>query len=169
MPCWATWATGGATLWGTEALDDAEIRPILDGALEEVVRGIVAHYAAPEAWLRAHVDDLQARFANRVLADPLLRLARDPLRKLAPSDRLVGAARVAEEAGVMPANLAWGYRRGTGFRRPGGSHGRRTAKAHRSEGVESVLEAVCAIERDEPLGRAVLERYRLLHEEARWR
>jgi len=27
---------------------------------------------------------------------------------------------------------------------------------------------VCAIERDEPLGRAVLERFRLLHEEARW-
>lgn len=153
---------------GYQVLDDPVVRPIFDGALEEAVRGIVAHYAALEAWLRAHVEDLKARFANRVLADPLLRLARDPLRKLAPSDRLVGAARVAEEAGVMPVNLAWAIAGGLAFDAPEDPLAVEVQKRIAREGVESVLEAVCAIERDEPLGRAVLERFRLLHEEARW-
>jgi 2-oxoisovalerate dehydrogenase E1 component len=48
------------------------------------------------------------RFANRALADPVSRLARDPLRKLAPGDRLVGAARLVERHGIRPEGLSWG-------------------------------------------------------------
>ncbi len=153
---------------GYEVLDDPVVRPIFEGALEEAIRGIVAHYAAPEAWLRAHVEDLKARFANRVLADPVLRLARDPLRKLAPSDRLVGAARVAGEAGILPVNLAWGIAGALAFDAAQDPLAVALQGRIVREGVEAVLESVCAIGRDEPLGQAVLERYRLLHKEERF-
>jgi mannitol-1-phosphate 5-dehydrogenase len=46
--------------------------------------------------------DLEVRYGNRALADPLERVARDPIRKLAGDDRLVGAARLALDAGVEP-------------------------------------------------------------------
>jgi len=154
---------------GYEALEDPEIRPILSDALNESVRGIVAHYHADEGWLRAHVADLLARFANRVLADPVARLGRDPLRKLAPSDRLVGAARVAEEAGIVPANLAWGIAGALAFDAPEDTIAVQLRQRIAAEGVEAVLESVSEIRRDEPLGLAVLERYRLLHQQARWR
>ena len=154
---------------GYEALEDTEIRPIFDGALEESLKGIVAHYGVSESWLRAHVADLTRRCANRALADPILRLARDPLRKLAPSDRLVGAARLAESAGIMPLNLAWGIAAGLAFDSPQDPIAVELQKRIAAEGIEGVLASVCEIKADEPLGMAVLERYRRLGQGERWR
>ncbi len=154
--------------FGYNALEDAEIRPILNAALEESLRGIVAAYRANEAWLRNHVADLLARCANRALADPVLRLARDPLRKLAPDDRLVGAARAAEAAGNMPLALAWGIAAALAFDAAEDPIAVELQQRIEQEGVEAVMEAVCRIAHDEPLGCAILKRYRLLGEEARW-
>ncbi len=153
---------------GYEALDDPEVRPILQGALEEAVQGIVARYGVEEAWLRAHVADLLARFANRVLADPILRLGRDPLRKLAPEDRLVGAARVAEDAGITPLNLAWGIAGALRFDAPEDALAGALQARIAAEGVAAVMADVCGIAADEPLGAAVLDRYTKLGEEERW-
>jgi mannitol-1-phosphate 5-dehydrogenase len=47
-----------------------------------------------------------ARFENAALDDPIERVARDPRRKLGCHDRLLGAARLAEAAGVLPVRLA---------------------------------------------------------------
>lgn len=153
---------------GYEALEDREIRPILNAALDESLQGIVAKYGASEDWLRAHVADLLRRFANRVLADPVLRLARDPVRKLAPSDRLVGAARVAETAGLLPLNLAWAIAGALAFDSPEDPIAVSLQQRVQAEGLEAVMAALCAINAQEPLGQAVLERHRLLREEKRW-
>jgi mannitol-1-phosphate 5-dehydrogenase len=144
---------------GYQALEDAIIRPILDAALEESLMGIVTLYDASEKWLRAHVADLTARFANRALADPVLRLARDPLRKLAPSDRLVGAARVAEATGVTPVNMAWGIAGALAFDAPQDPLALELQTRIRAEGIGVVLQQVCEIKPQEPLGVAVLDRY----------
>ncbi|MHB1354647.1 MAG: mannitol dehydrogenase family protein [Anaerolineae bacterium] len=154
---------------GYEALEDKEIRLILDAALEESLLGIVMRYHADETWLRTHVDDLKERFANRVLADPVLRLGRDPLRKLAPDDRLVGAARTAETTGYTPLNLAWGIAAGLVFDAPGDDKAVEMQKRIAQEGIAAVMESVCAIKPNEPLGQAVLERYSHLQSKARWR
>lgn len=153
---------------GYEALEDKEIRPILDAALEESLLGIVARYHADETWLRAHVDNLKERFANRVLADPVLRLGRDPLRKLAPDDRLVGAARTAEATGHTPLNLAWGIAAGLAFDAPDDDKAVEMQKHIAQQGIAAVMESVCAITPNEPLGLAVLERYSQLLRDERW-
>jgi len=153
---------------GYKALEDPEIRPIFDGALEEALKGIISHYDAPEEWLRAYVADLTARLANRVLADSVFRLARDPLRKLAVSDRLVGAARMSEMTGVTPLNLAWAIAGALSFDSSQDPIAVELQERIAAEGVESVLESVCEISGDEPLGVAILERYRRLHEKDRW-
>jgi len=153
---------------GYKALEDPEIRPIFDGALEESQKGIESYYGASGEWLGAFVADLTARLANRVLADPVLRLARDPLRKLAPSDRLVGPARMAESVGITPVNLALAIAGALSFDAPQDPMAVELQERIAAEGVESVLESVCEISRDEPLGVAILERYRRLHEKDRW-
>jgi len=55
---------------------------------------------------RALLDDLFVRYRNRALADPVARVARDPWRKLAGDDRLIGAARLCHAQGVVPAAIA---------------------------------------------------------------
>ncbi len=53
-----------------------------------------------------HVDDLLHRFDNRALGDTNERVARDPERKLAAGDRLVGALRNALELGLPSRHLS---------------------------------------------------------------
>ena len=49
-----------------------------------------------------------ARFSNTLLNDPILRVAREPFRKLGLHDRLIGASQLALRSGVIPKNLILG-------------------------------------------------------------
>jgi mannitol-1-phosphate 5-dehydrogenase len=60
------------------------------------------------AGFRAHAGDLLARMLNPFLGDPVARVARDPARKLAWDDRLVGSMRLVAREGLRPRRLAAG-------------------------------------------------------------
>jgi len=49
-----------------------------------------------------------ARFSNVLLYDPILRVAREPFRKLGLQDRLIGASQLALSTGVIPEKLILG-------------------------------------------------------------
>jgi mannitol-1-phosphate 5-dehydrogenase len=57
---------------------------------------------------REYADDLLARMVNPFLHDSVERVGRDPERKLAWDDRLVGTLRVSLQQGVKPARYAFG-------------------------------------------------------------
>ena len=56
----------------------------------------------------AYADDLLARMVNPHLLDTVERVGRDPARKLAWDDRLIGTVRVALAMGVRPERYAFG-------------------------------------------------------------
>jgi mannitol-1-phosphate 5-dehydrogenase len=56
----------------------------------------------------AYVDDLMERMINPHLRDAVERVIRDPRRKLAWDDRLIGTMRLALEAGIKPHRYARG-------------------------------------------------------------
>ena len=128
--------------------------------------GIRAEYGAEETWLQEHTDDLLRRFGNRALADTIFRLARDPLRKLGPEDRLVGAARLAEKAGRTPEALSWGIAAGYLFDDANDPMAVTLQRRIATEGLPSVVAMVSGIESDEPLGDLVLDGYRKLRDGA---
>ena len=148
--------------FGYDALADPEVRSVLEGALAESAQGIAACYGADPAWLQAHVDDLLRRFDNRVLQDPISRLARDPLRKLAPEDRLVGAARLAERAGLEPVHLATGIAAALAYDQPDDPMAVRLSRRIADEGLPQVMDAVSGILAGEPLGALVLRAHAAL-------
>jgi mannitol-1-phosphate 5-dehydrogenase len=84
------------------------------------------------------------------------------VRKLGPSDRLVGAARVAEGAGLQPEALSLGIAAGYSFDHPDDPIARTLQQRIVREGLEAVLEDVSHIRPDEPLGVLILEGYRKL-------
>jgi mannitol-1-phosphate 5-dehydrogenase len=88
------------------AIRDPEIRRAVLAAMEEGRRGLMRRYGAALAGTRAELERIVSRFENAALGDPVLRVGRDPLRKLRREDRLVGAALLAREAGVAPRRLA---------------------------------------------------------------
>ncbi|MCL1795907.1 MAG: mannitol dehydrogenase [Clostridia bacterium] len=83
-----------------EAMADAEIRGAVRDAMDESARALRALYPDESAGISADADGLMERFQNTGLRDPVARVCADPLRKLSPEDRLVGALRACEEAGI---------------------------------------------------------------------
>lgn len=61
----------------------------------------------PEGY-RTYADDLLKRMINPFLMDTIERVARDPQRKLAWDDRLIGTMRLAHSVGVDPRRYAIG-------------------------------------------------------------
>lgn len=60
------------------------------------------------AGYQAYADDLLERMVNPYLRDLIERVARDPRRKLAWQDRLIGTMRLALDAGIQPQRFALG-------------------------------------------------------------
>ncbi|MFV0406029.1 MAG: hypothetical protein ACK5LN_04295 [Propioniciclava sp.] len=84
------------------------IRAWVRNAMVESAVALAARYHRPLGPLLDHIDDLLHRFTNRALGDPLVRVARDPDRKLASDDRLLGAYRNCQEHGVDPRHVVLG-------------------------------------------------------------
>ena len=152
--------------FGYQALEDAVIHPLFESALAESRDSIVTAHGVEATWLEVHIADLTRRFANRALGDTVIRLARDPLRKLGPEDRLVGAARLAEKAGVTPDALSWGIAAGYCFDDANDPMAVALQRRIAAEGLDAVLADVSGIEADEPLAALVRERLRRLREGA---
>lgn len=144
---------------GYEALADPQIRPLLDQALDEAAQALVAEYGFDPRVLRAHVADIVVRLANRPLGDTIFRLARDPIRKLGSTDRLVGGARLALKHGIEPDALSWGIAAGLAFDDPGDPQASRLQEMLREGGLDTILAQVCGLDPAGPLAGMVRERY----------
>lgn len=95
---------GHTFIW--QAVADIELRYLVRGAMLQAAEAIAVRYRVPAGPLAAHVDDLLARFGNAGLADTTERVGRDPLRKMQPADRMLGAYGACRAAGSLPTYLA---------------------------------------------------------------
>ena len=65
-------------------------------------------YKIESKFLKLYAKKELSRFSNLLLYDPIIRVAREPFRKLAPNNRLIGAAQLALFCGIVPENLIIG-------------------------------------------------------------
>ena len=89
-----------------QAIARPDIYHFVRAAMLEIALALAKHYSTPVAPLIDHVDDLLYRFGNHATADTVERVGRDPERKLAASDRMFGAYRLAVETGMPRRYLA---------------------------------------------------------------
>lgn len=91
-----------------EAIDDPDVRIIVQNAMLESAQALVKHYGVDMNWMLGHIGDLLGRFTNAALKDTCARVGGDPARKLSPSDRMVGSMSLAMAEGITPAYIAAG-------------------------------------------------------------
>lgn len=90
------------------AIEDPEILKVVTGVMSECSAMLCKrHGFAPEA-MAAYSASTVNRFRNPYLVDEVKRVAREPMRKLAPSDRLIGPMSLAIEYGLSVDNYAVG-------------------------------------------------------------
>lgn len=152
------WLRGRTTI--AEAVSDTYLRPIIAGCLLESRRALLGAHPVLGDDVHGPVAEALARYANPVLADPVTRVARDPLRKLAPRDRLLGPAQLIRTArGCIPTYFSLGIAGALLYRSAGDVQAVRLQAQLRTLGAAAVLESVCGLERRDDLARSIAAHY----------
>lgn len=141
-----------------DAVSDPSIRFFVENAMIESALAISRKYNISFDLLKPHIDDLIYRFGNRELGDTTERVGRDPIRKLKPEDRLVGAARNAEQQGFKPVYLSLAI-----------ASALNQLSREKNVKPENLLREICEIDPEEMLGiRTLLFLNELQKKEIDW-
>lgn len=139
---------GHATLCA--AVADPAIRKRLEELLAVAAQMLEREYGLAVAELREHVDCLvRYRFANVALADRVERVARQPLRKLGPQERLVGLLRKLQKHQLPIAPVCRTIAAALRYFNPTDAE----SVKMRELGPERVLVEVCGLSPDEEAHR----------------
>ena len=139
-----------------QAIAVPEIRMLVQNAMQESAMALSQRYGVELRSLQNHITDLLHRFANSALKDTCARVGGDPARKLSYEDRLIGAARVAEEEGFCPASVAVGAAAGI-YRYIEENQMTQSVKT-----AGQVLREVSQIGSETELAKLILQMYRLI-------
>lgn len=91
-----------------EVMESSHAREIIAGAMREMQEVLLKKFKLDKQFIDWYADKELERFSNKLLFDPVSRVAREPFRKLAPSERLLGAAQLCLGAGVYPQSIMLG-------------------------------------------------------------
>ncbi len=139
-----------------QAMQDAWVRPWVDGAMEETCLGLHRRHGLDLEELREHAEDLKRRFQNKALGDQVARVGADPWRKLGPQDRLVGALTMCLGEGVRPEHVAAAVAAAARYDAPADKAALRVAEIRERSGLAGVLRAVCGLDPESEGGRLIL-------------
>lgn len=136
----------------SEAIRDKTIFETTKSAMELVVKALSKEYPQiPVSEIEANKDDLLHRFHNRALKDTIARVANDPLRKLQPNDRMIGAAKYCLESGIRPDEIVEGIAAALKYDNPNDTSAVKIQADISKFGVDYVLENVMKLNPDSEL------------------
>ncbi len=137
-----------------EAMADKEIYDLLRQTLAESGQVLCAHWGFTKEHMDKHIETLMLRFGNPALVDDLERLSRDPIRKLAPEERIVLPLRLCGQYGIEPVGLRRTIHYAMEYSNPGVDRGQELIDLRETIGKEGILKTVC--EADEALIQTVM-------------
>ncbi len=140
-----------------EAIRDEAIREAVEAALAESCEALTVKHRMDSEELKAHAEDLVRRFHNKALGDQITRVGKEPLRKLGPNDRLIGAANLCLEYGVQPKNLAFAVAAAIEYDHHGDASAQELQHMRKLYGLPFILSQVCHIAEDSPLAQYITE------------
>lgn len=140
-----------------QAVQNPDIKLIVQRAMTEAAVSLSREFSMPLDGLLEHIYDLLLRFANRELGDTVSRVGRDVFRKLAPSDRFVGAIDMCVSRSDQPLYIPVGVAAAL-------------YTAHSEDAgidIDAVLSGTCGFEKGAPVYALIKEYYALLTDGAK--
>jgi mannitol-1-phosphate 5-dehydrogenase len=134
-----------------EALSMTSVAVLVDAVLDETTRMLVARHGLDETDQRAYVEQTLDRFRIPDLDDELIRVGRQPLRKLSRHERLIEPAAVLAESGVTPVALLRVIEAAVMFDVPSDDESVELQRMRATLSAEEIATTVCGIERGHPL------------------
>lgn len=138
-----------------EAIRDRKVKKIVRGAMMETGEALVKRHHFKMNEQEKFINGFLLRLDNPALGDIVARVGRDPIRKLSSQERLIGAAKFAEEYKVKPINLCIGIASALKFRVKGDRESEKLAKYLEKKGINLVLKEICHIDPEGKLAKLI--------------
>lgn len=129
-----------------QALQDSEIHALFVQGANALAKAFLKKHPFDREEHFETVQDILARIQDPHLDDPIRRVAREPLRKLRPDDRLVGAYNLLVEQGEDPTPFREAILAALEYADPDDPEAQRLQEMVRMHGKEWVLREWCGVE-----------------------
>jgi mannitol-1-phosphate 5-dehydrogenase len=134
-----------------QAVADPFVVEHVVGALDEIGEVVRRRHGFSAETINEYKADLGRRGAIAELKDQILRVVRDPIRKLSPRERLIAPAMMAEGYGSPRAWVVKGIVAALKYSHPNDTQSLQLAADIRNLGLEATLEKVSGLPRDSKL------------------
>ena len=134
-----------------ESMQNEKIKKIVEGSIKEITDGLVNFKVIDKKFAYHYMKKELKRFSNKLLYDPISRVARDPIRKLSKNDRLIKAIQISLYNNKLPSNCAIGILAALNYYDKKDSQSQHLKLMIENFGKEYVMEKVCGLEKDDPL------------------
>lgn len=146
-----------------QAMENAEISGLIEGALKESGEFLVAKYGFPAEEHAKYIRKILQRFSNAYIVDEVTRVARSPIRKLGPNDRLVSPARqYLEVIGKEPEFLLKGIAAALMYDYTGDDEAVQVQATIKEQGLEAAVEKYTQLDSGSPLFAGIIHQYKQL-------
>ncbi len=146
-----------------QAMENREIRGLVEGALKESGEFLVKKYGFNAEDHANYIHKILQRFSNSHIVDEVTRVGRSPIRKLGPNDRLVSPARqYSEVVGKEPVHLIKGIAAALLYDYAGDDEAVKVQTAIEENGIEKAMETFAGLTPASPLFNTIAVQYRQL-------
>ncbi len=145
-----------------ESIQDPAVGKIVHAAIRESGEGLIKEFGFDPDVHHAYVEKIFARYQNPYLEDEVLRVGREPIRKLEPGDRLIKPLTTAAAYGLPVDHLLFGAAAALRFDCPDDKQSVELLDKIKREGAAAALEAYSGLKPENPLFGRILDIYRAL-------
>ncbi len=139
-----------------EAMDDKDISEVVIGSMNEITDGLVGSRYATKEFAQDYKDKELSRFRNKLLFDPITRVAREPIRKIGKDNRIILGMRLALFNGILAKYTAVGAKAALVYDNPEDKEAVYLQSLRESVGDAEVLEKYSGIEKYDPLSEFII-------------
>ena len=144
-------------MYVADAANDSEIEPILDLAYQEINQALIKGLNIDETSQLTFSKRAKEKYQNRDIIDVLVRIARDPIRKLSPADRLIGPAKLALHAGIKPYAISLAIAAALFFDYPEDKDAVQLKEIRTEKGIDTILKDICGLKIEDELYTLIME------------
>lgn len=146
-----------------DSLRDPDLLPQIREAMLESASALEKKYGFTHESLIEYMETMMIkRFTTPGVVDPISRVSREPIRKIAPNDRIMGPANNCEEYGLDNTYLLKGVACALKFKAEGDLQAEELQNYIAENGVEAAIVKYTGVEKGSRMYNVILEEYNKL-------
>ncbi len=147
-----------------ESIMDNDIQDIVKEAMKESGKVLIEKYGFNLDAHLSYIEKIISRFKNPYLKDEVVRVGRQPLRKLSYNDRLIKPFRGTIEYGIQADNLIKGIAAGLCYDYEGDEDAVKMQQIIRDNELNSAIEMITGLNKDSEEVKLIINQYLLSNE-----